>query len=52
MLDAPGGFSLPRSTFMEDSLSLWLNIATILMMLGFITYLSLLPYTTFFGDDE
>jgi hypothetical protein len=37
---------------MDEMISLWLNIATVLVMVGFVTYLSLLPYTTFFGDDE
>lgn len=36
---------------MDSAISTWLNIATVLMMLGFITYLSILPYTTFWGDD-
>lgn len=49
---APGGFYIPRRIIMDEMISLWLNIATVLVMVGFVTYLSLLPYTTFFGDDE
>lgn len=33
-------------------LSAWLNILTVLMMLGFITYLSVLPYTTYWEGDD
>jgi hypothetical protein len=33
-------------------LSAWLNVLTVLMMLGFVTYLSVLPYTTYWGGDD
>jgi len=37
-------------TPIESHISLWLNVTTLLVAVGALTYLSLLPYMT--GDDE
>jgi hypothetical protein len=37
-------------TPIESHISLWLNVTTLLVFVGALTYLSLLPYMT--GDDE
>ena len=37
-------------TPIEHSISVWLNVTTLLVFVGALMYLSLLPYMT--GDDE
>lgn len=35
----------------ENSLNVWLNVAAMLSLLGFIVYISCLSSTTWFGDE-
>lgn len=37
---------------MEDYLHVWMNVATLLALVGAAVYFTLLPSTTFFGDDD
>lgn len=35
----------------NDAINLWLNVSTLLVLVGAVTYFSLLRSTTWFGDD-
>jgi hypothetical protein len=35
-----------------ERLHIWLNIATVLALTGVVVWMTLLPSTTFFGDDD
>lgn len=37
---------------MPENIHIWLNIATVLSLVGVVVWLTLLPSTTFFGDDD
>jgi hypothetical protein len=37
---------------MEGYLNIWLNVATVLALAGIAVWMTLLPSTTFFGDDD
>lgn len=36
----------------EKSLDIWLNIAALLALTGFVVYCTLLSSTTWFGEDD
>lgn len=36
---------------MTDPIHLWLNVATVLALAGAATFLTVIPYTTWFNDD-
>lgn len=37
---------------MEGYLTIWLNIAVVLSLVGISVWITLLPNTTFWGDDD
>lgn len=37
---------------MDDYTTIWLNVAAVLSLAGIAVWLTLLPSTTFFGDDD
>ena len=41
-----------ESRVMEGYLNIWLNVATVLALAGIAVWMTLLPSTTFFGDDD
>lgn len=41
-----------RTNVMEGYLNIWLNVATVLALAGIAVWMTLLPSTTFFGDDD
>lgn len=36
----------------ESILHAWMNVATIMCLVGLVVWLTLLPHTTFFEDDD
>ena len=37
---------------MEGLINIWLNVTVMLCLVGVVIWLTLLPSTTFFGDDD
>jgi hypothetical protein len=37
---------------MEGFVNIWLNVAVVLCLAGIVVWFTLLPSTTFFGDDD
>lgn len=35
-----------------DGLNIWLNVTTVLVLSGLVVWFTILPSTTFFGDDD
>jgi hypothetical protein len=35
----------------HDALNIWLNVATVLCLVGVVVFFTILPSTTWFGDD-
>jgi hypothetical protein len=41
-----------RNNVMEGYLTVWMNVAALMSLVGIFVWLTLLPSTNFFGDDD
>lgn len=37
---------------MEGSIHVWMNVAVVMSLIGVLVWMTVLPYTTFFEDDD